>query len=178
MKVTTILIVLLLVPASGAQQSANKNPDEKTLRAVEDGLAKQFVELRKKANLRPLVRIKHRVELAQLVCTAAVEGKPSPVFFVSNIYNLTSYRTDTAENGEMLKKVALFDADLSDSGIQRFSIAVWPSNGTDSHPGAYWVTVALFVSGGTEFFADHFTDGAFYKNDWKKFVSAECREVK
>ncbi len=180
MKLTAIAILtaLLFVPASWAQQSAKKNPDEKALRTVEDTLAKQFVELRKKANLRPLIRIRRRLELAQLACTAAVQGKPSPLLFVSNIHNLTSYRTDTPENDETLRKVALFDAKLPAPAIQRFSIAAWPPNATDSRPGAYWVTVGLFVSGGAEFFADHFTDGAFYKNDWKEFVSPECRDVK
>jgi len=175
MKLTAIAIlaVVLFVPASWAQESAKKSPDDKALRAVEDTLAKQFVELRKKANLRPLIRIRHRVELAQLACTAAVQDKP-----VSNIYNLTSYRTDTPENDETLKKVALFDAKLAAPAIQRFSIAVWPPKGTDSRPGAYWVTIGLFVSGGAEFFADHFTDWAFYKNDWKKSVSPGCRDVK
>ena len=180
MKPTAIAIfaAFLLMPAGQAQQSVYGNPDEKILMTVEDTLAKQFVELRKKANLRPLIRIRHRVELAQLACTAAVEGKPSPVLSVSDIYNMASYRAVTVENDETLKKVALFDAKLANSSIQRFSIAIWPSNGTDSNPGAYWVTVALFVSGGAEFFADHFTDGAFFKNDWKKFVSAQCRNVK
>src|SRR6266852_1551031 len=84
------LAVLLFVPANWAQESAKKNPDEKALRTAEDTLAKRFVELRKKANLRPLIRIKRRVELAQLACTAAAEGKPSPLIFVSNIYHLTS----------------------------------------------------------------------------------------
>ncbi len=180
MKLTAIAIlaVLLFVPASGAQQSAKKNPDEKGLRTVEDALAKQFVELRERAKLRPLIRIRRRVELAQLACTAAVQDKPSPILSVSNIYNLTSYRTDTPESNQTLEEVALFDAKVPDPTTQRFSIAVWPPKGTDSRPGAYWVSIGLFASGGAEFFADHFTDGAFYKNDWKKFVSPECREVK
>jgi hypothetical protein len=172
------LVVLLFVPVGWAQQSAKKNLDEKVMRAVEDTLAKKFVEVREKAKLRPLLRIRHRLELAQLACTAAVQGEPTHVLSVSNIYNLTSYRTDKPENDQTLEKAALFDVKVPDPTTQRFSIAIWPSRDTDSRPGAYWVSIGLFVSGGAEFFADHFTDGAFYKNDWKKFVAIECRDVK
>jgi hypothetical protein len=180
-KLTAIAIlgVLLFVPANWPQQSAPKNLDEKALRTAEDTLAKRLVELRKKANLRPLIRIKRRVELVQLACTAAIQGKPSPLIFVSNIHHLTSYRTDATESDRTLEKVALFDAKFPDSSsLQRFSIAVWPPKGADSRSGVYWVSVGLFVSGGSEFFENHFTDGAFYKNDWKEYVSPECRDVK
>ena len=175
LKAIAILVVLLFVPVSWTQQSAKKKPDEKVLRAVEDTLAKQFVEVREKAKLKPLYRIRHRVELAQFACTAAVQDKPSP----TRIYNLTIYRTDAPDSDQELEKIALSDAKHpTDTTIQRFSIAVWRSKDTDSRPGAYWVSIGLLESGAAEFFDTHFTDDAFYKNDWKESVSLECRDIK
>lgn len=173
-----ILAVFLFVPASWTQQLARKNPDENVLRVAEESLARQFVEVREKAKLRPLLRIRHRAELAQFACTAAVQDKLGTARILG-YNNVTIYKTNAPDSEQKLEKIALFDTKHpGDTSIQRFSIAVWPSKDTDSRPEAYWVSIGLFVSGAAEFFDTHLTDDVFYKNEWKEFVSPECRDVK
>jgi hypothetical protein len=55
---------------------------------------------------------------------------------------------------------------------------VWPVQQPTNEKAEYWVSVELFWSAGDEFFLNYFSDAMEWKNEWKAFVTPECRDVR
>lgn len=175
-------------------------------RQQEDAVANLFDGVRKEAHLHRLSRIDDRTSLQQLVCTVAVTDKvprfrsgfpvlgndsldgstnneqagntaakadrPSALYEISNAEELTPE----------LKRVALVERprghDGHEPGYARYSVAVWPARQPTNGKAEYWVGIQLFWSEGAELFQNHFTDAMEWKNEWKQFVTPECKDVK
>jgi hypothetical protein len=143
------------VPQPKSSEQTPASADQKARVAVEDAVAQQFTEIRKKAGLPPLKRIKDRRQLRQQVCTAAVRGKvdsfPSMIFYTTN---------DPRSGNPGLEKIAKTSSSKPAFVVwpARFSIAAWPAKSPDFAPGTYWIGAKLYLSAAAEFFDKHFTD--------------------
>lgn len=171
----------------------------------ENAVGNLFDDVRKEANLHRLSRIDDRTSLQQLVCTVAVTGNVPrfrsgfPVLGNDSIDGVTNekqggnsaakvdrpgalYKTNNpGELTQELKRVALFERprgrDGHMPGYARYSVAVWPAP-TANGKAEYWIGIQLFGSEGNELFQNHFTDAMEWKNEWKQFVTPECKDVK
>jgi len=199
-----IAVLPLLVGCLGAGQGSTVPPKRRNDRQQEDAVAKLFDAVRKDAKLHRLNRIEKRISLQQLVCTVAVSGKVprfrngSPLLGNGSIDGATEqsqengapkadepsalYRTSTPEElVPELKRVALYERPRGRNGhspgYSRYSVAVWRAQEASNEKTDYWVAVQLFWSEGNEFFQYHFTDAMEWKNEWKQFVTAECKDI-
>lgn len=201
-----LLMSCLLSSRLGAQQSSTALPKPRSEKQQEDAVARLFDEVRKEANLHRLGRIEDRTSLEQLVCTVAVTDKiprfrsGAPVLGNGSIDGVANEKqagnsapkadvpsalymtTNPGEITPELKRVALFERprgrDGHMPGYARYSVAVWPAQQPTNEKAEYWVSVELFWSAGNEFFLNHFSDAMEWKNEWKTFVTPECRDVK
>jgi hypothetical protein len=190
----------------GAGQSSTPLPKPRSDRQQEDAVAKLVDEVRKQAKLHRLSRIEDRTSLQQLACTVAVTNTVPrfrsgfPVLGNDSIDGITNEkqagntaaRVDrpsalyrTSNPGELtpeLERVALFERPRGRNGhspgYARYSVAVWPVQQPADEKAQYWVAVQLFWSEGAEFFQNHFSDAMEWKNEWKQFVTPECKDVK
>ena len=206
-KLIVLFPLLMRCPLSNrleAHQSSTPLQKPQNDRQKEDAVAKLFDQVRKDAKLHHLSRIEERTSLQQLVCTVAVTGKiprfrsgfpvlgndsidvvnqqeagnsVAKAYQPSALYKTTKPEELTPE----LKRVALLERPRKrnghPSGYTRYSVAVW----TVQQPNVkaeYWVSVELFWSAGSEFFLNHFSDAMEWKNEWKSFVTPECRDVR
>lgn len=158
----------------------------------EDAVASLFDTVRKDAKLHRLTRIKDRISLQQLVCTAAVTDKVPLFTYGDPVLGNTPKFQDTSsalyktvnpnEMNPELQRIALFERPRGrhgrSPGHARYSVAVWPTHLEIGGNTEYWVGINLFWSAGTEFFLNHFSDDMEYKNQWKKFVVPECKDVR
>ena len=189
-----------------ARQSSTPLPRPRNDRRQQDAVAKLFDQVRKDASLHRLSRIEERTSLQQLVCTVAVTDKiprfryGSPVLGNDSIDGVTNEKqagnsavkadrpsalyktTNPGESTLELKRVALFERPRGPHGhslgYARYSVAVWPVQQPTNEKAEYWVSVELFWSAGNEFFLNHFSDAMEWKNEWKAFVTPECRDVR
>ena len=189
-----------------ARQSSSPPPKPRNDRQQEDAVAKLFDWVRKGAKLHGLSRIEERTSLQQLVCTVAVTDKVPrfrtgfPVLGNDSINGGTNEKqaADTAAKvdvsstlykttnpGELtaeLQRVALFERRRGrhghSPGYARYSVAVWPVQQTANEKAEFWVAVQLFWSESSEFFQSHFTDAIEWKNEWKQFVTPECKDAR
>jgi hypothetical protein len=148
--------------------------DERAMRAVEDTVALEFAEIRQKAGLSPMGRMKHRREIRQEVCTAAVMDRPTQLLSGA-VYKTRDPSSITPE----LEKVALYGKNLRPQHCRftRFLIEAWPAK-SPNPPGTYWIAVRLFMSSGCEFFDSYFTDSIEYRGWWKKGIASQCSNLK
>jgi hypothetical protein len=134
-------------------------------------VAKLFETIRADAQLPVLIRITHRDDLEQTVCTVAqvgTLGNPSRAGF---------YKTAQPESiSEQLNMVASFKEQRPANRLvfPRYSVAVWQVRDSQTGETQYWVGVGLYFSS-LEEFMDNFTDQVLYKNGWKKKVAPQCR---
>jgi hypothetical protein len=180
----TIRVAALLSAAFGfsaspclAQTTAASAPlraDAAARLQLENSVARLFEDTRRANGLPHLGRIKHRIALERLVCTASTSGKP--VTLESQADSIL-YQTDniTASNPEFLR-VAKYDDSHSkgEPKISRFAVAVWPVDGDSAK---YWVGVSLYWGAANEYFEYHFTDSMFYKPDFSKVIAPSCANV-
>jgi hypothetical protein len=160
-------------------------------RHEEDAVAILFDALRKDAKLHPLSRIKDRVSLQQIACTVSVTNKVPLLAGEFPVIGNTPKVQDTrsalyktvnpSEANPELQRIALFERPRGHGhppGYATYSAAVWPTQKEITGKPEYWVGIELFWSAGTEFFLDHFTDEMEWKNEWKRVVEPECRDVR
>ncbi len=205
-KLSLLLCLLPGVGLLVAGQSSTTLPKLQRARQQGDAVAKLFDGVRKEANLHSLSRIEDRTSLEQLVCTVAITDKVPrfrsgfPVLGNDSLDGSTNDKQSgntaakvdrpsalykTSNPGELtpeLKRVALFERprgrDGHMPGYARYSIAVWPTPKPTDERAEYWVGIQLFWSEGAEFFQNHSTDAIEWKNEWKQFVTPECKDVK
>ncbi len=192
----SLLMGLFLIGSVAVGQSVILKND----RQQEGAVAGLFDEVRKEAKLRRLGRIEDRASLQQLTCTVAVTGKVPrfhsgfPVLGNDSIDGVTNERNaakadresalyKTTNPGEItaeLKRVALYERPRGrighSPGYARYSVAVWPVQQPTGEKAEYWVSVELFWSAGNELFLNHFSDAMEWKNEWKQFVTPECKK--
>jgi hypothetical protein len=189
-----------------ARQSSTPPPKPRNDRQQEDAVAKLFDQVRKNAKLHRLSRIEERTSLQQLVCTVALTDKVPlfhsgfPVLGNDSInggtnekqaantaakVDVSSTLYKTTNPGEItpeLQRLALFERPRGSHGhspgYARYSVAVWPVQRSTNDKAEYWVSAELFWSSGNEFFLNHFSDAMEWKNEWKTFVTPECRDVR
>jgi hypothetical protein len=205
LKLIVLLPLLMGCPLTSrleARQSSTPLAMPRNDRQQEDAIVKLFNQVRKDSKLHRLSRIHDRTSLQQLVCTVAVTDKVPrfrpgvPVLGNDSIDGVTdgsaakadrpSALYKTTNPGEItpeLKRVALFERPRGrqghSPGYARYSVAVWPAHQRATNEKAeYWVGVELFWSAGAEFFLNHFSDAMEWKNEWKTFVTPECRDVR
>jgi hypothetical protein len=142
---------------------------------TENVVAKVFESIRVDAKLPPLIRIKHRDSLEQILCTVAQVGtlgnqRPTAD---STIYKTAQPESISAE----LNRVASFKEQPPQKNLAspRYSVAVWQVKDSQTGETQYWVGVELYLSSLEEFMDNHFTDQILYRNDWKKDVAPQCR---
>ncbi|MGH9641085.1 MAG: hypothetical protein ACRD3Q_01540 [Terriglobales bacterium] len=198
----SVLMGWLSASSFGTGQSSSPSAKPRSDRQQEDAVAKLFDEVRTEAKLPPLSRIEDRKSLRQLACTVAVtDNVPRfrsgfPVLGNGSIDGITAEKEDgaprtasalykTSNPGEPkpeLKRVALYERPRGPKGIRigyaRYSVAVWLAQQSTDDKSNYWVAVQLFWSKADEFFQNHFTDAMEWKNEWKQFVTPECKAVK
>jgi hypothetical protein len=190
-----LLCVLPILALSQSEPTTNQTPNAalKNHRnsQEEDAVANLFDTVRKDAKLHRLSRIKDRIALQQLACTVSVTDRV-PLFangfpvIGNNLKDQDTpgalYKTvNPSELDPELQRIALFERPRGHGhspGYARYSVAVWPTQETIAGKIEYWVGIELFWSAGNEFFLNHFSDAMEWKNQWKMFVAAECRDVK
>lgn len=203
--VFTLLLCCLPSNRLEARQGSTPVLKPQNDRRKEDAVAKLFDQVRKDAKLLRLSRVEERTSLQQLVCTTAVTGKiprfrtgfpvlgndstdvvnqqqvgnsAAKAYQPSALYKTTSPEELTPE----LRRVALLERPRGrhghSSGYARYSVAIWPVQQPTNEKSEYWVGVELFWSAGSEFFLNHFSDAMEWKNEWKSFVTPECRDVR
>jgi hypothetical protein len=141
----------------------------------EDVVAKIFETIRVDEKLPALIRITHRDELEEAVCTVAQVG----TFGNHNDSQTTAfYKTAQPDSiSAELSRVASFKEQLPANRLAfpRYSVAVWQMKDSQGGETQYWVGVQLYWSVLAEFVDYHFTDDVFYHNEWKKDVARQCR---
>jgi len=138
---------------------------------LEDDVAKALIQIRAEAKLPRLTRIRNREEVQQLTCTAASRG--AAVKYGPLTYKTTDPSTVTLE----LRKEALYMPPHGTVSDTRFAVAVWPAKETGSGQQEYWVGVALYLSPVWELLTYTMTDDIGHRNDWKRLVSPDCKNV-
>jgi hypothetical protein len=166
-----LLCFLPLCLSADAQDGKKPHLKGERDKGKEDTVAKLFETIRADAQLPVLIRITHRDDLEQTVCTVAqvgTLGNPSRAGF---------YKTAQPESiSEQLNMVASFKEQRPANRLvfPRYSVAVWQVRDSQTGETQYWVGVGLYFSS-LEEFMDNFTDQVLYKNGWKKKVAPQCR---
>jgi len=166
-----LICTLSLCSSAHAQEAKKPQLIGERDKGKEDIVGKLFETIRADAQLPALIRITHRDDLEQTVCTVAqvgTLGNPAAAGF---------YETAQPESiSAQLNKVASFKEQRPPKGLMfpRYSVAVWQVKDSQTGETQYWVGVRLYMSSAEEFM-DNFTDQLLYKNGWKKKVAPQCR---
>jgi len=151
-----------------AKRSAERDKEK------EDQVAKLFEATAADLSLPRLKRIRHRANLEQAVCTAALAERQSK--HSSGLYETTHPESSIDE----VRKIATSgDFTVTQKGkkvprFARYSVAVWR---VDAGPqqATYWVGFGFYESAAAEFVDCHFTDDISYCGLWKKSINPACR---
>ena len=175
-----LAFAFLFVGVSVYAQQVKVEPGKRD-RKQENAVVTLFEQARKQAGGTTLQQIQQPV-LQKLVCTASfMNSAPSDKRRRYKLLNDSTTRSspsalyktaDPAKISPQLQRLATYDKG-GNSGERRFSVAVWTSQLEDGLP-EYWVGVQLYLSAGTEYFQNHFTDAI----EWKGAVAPQCKDVK
>jgi hypothetical protein len=178
MKAVVALVVFGVFTSSAICQSSQISvPDTKLRTRYENRVAQMFEAIRQDSRLPHLARIRHRNDLEQLVCSAAVHDQ-SP--WGHNWPALLMYRTaDPQSVAEELKQIAQFKDLVEDPTPpwKRYAIAVWPTLDKQTKERVWWVGAGIYYSAMWEWFDNNVTDDRPYRNQWKHLVAPGCRNV-
>jgi hypothetical protein len=173
--IPALLLTLLAAHAQegppGSKQAGAGQPTVARDKGKEDQVAKLFEGIRAGAKLPQMVRIRHRAELEQGICTSAVTGKPAKL--TRAFYVTANPESITPE----LNKIASFSklAPNNKPWFARYSVAVWRVEDPQAGEVTYWVGVGFYETALGEFVDCHFTDDVHYCGTWKKSIAPACR---
>ncbi len=155
----------------GTKQAGAGQPIVARDKEKEDQVAILFESIRAGAKLPQMVRIRHRAELEQSVCTSALTDAPAKL---ARAFYVTS---DPESITPELNKVASFNKLAADNKpwFPRYSVAVWRIEGPQAGKVTYRVGVGFYETAVGEFVDCHFTDDIHYCGMWKKSIARACR---